>query len=151
MAKDRGIGDAIKAQVLLYPAVAADIPSYKSYQLYGQGDCYLSIKEAELCSDAYIPSSQVDKKNIYITPISATTDQLKGLPPALVLTGECDVLRDEGEAYASNLTKAGVYTVGMRVLGTIHAFMSTPLPETPQYRTSIKMVAYFIQDRLESI
>lgn len=79
----------------------------------------------------------------------ATADQLKGLPPALVLTSECDVLRDEGEVYVSQLIDAGVYTVGMRVLKTIHAFMTTPIPETPQYRASLKTIVAFIKDQLE--
>lgn len=149
MAKDRGMGDAIKAQILMYPAVAADTGIYPSYKLYGNGDCYLSSKEAELCASAYIPSSLQGTDNIYITPMSATTDQLKGLPPALVLTCECDILRDEGEAYVSKLIGAGVDTVGMRVLGTIHSFMSISIPETPQYRTCITMVVDFLNGHLK--
>ncbi|KAI7895192.1 Alpha/Beta hydrolase protein [Mucor mucedo] len=149
MAKDRGMKDAIKAQILMYPAVAADTEIYPSYKLYGNGDCYLSTKEAELCASAYIPTSLQGKlDNIYITPVLATPEQLVGLPPALILTCECDILRDEGEAYAAKLTSAGVYTVGMRVLGTIHSFMSMAIPETPQYRTSLTMIVDFMKDHL---
>lgn len=149
MAKDRGMKDAIKSQVLMYPAVAMDNTPYNSYKMYGQGDCYLSLKETEICASAYISPSVLGTGNIYVAPILATADQIKGLPPALVLTSECDVLRDEGEIYVSQLIAAGVYTVGMRVLGTIHAFMSTPFPETPQYRASLKTIVAFIIDQFE--
>lgn len=149
MAKDRGMKDAIKSQILMYPAVAMHSSLYNSYKTYGQGDCYLSLKETEMCAAAYFPPSVVGTGNIYVAPILATVDQLKGLPPALVLTSECDVLRDEGEIYVSQLIAAGVYTVGVRVLGTIHAYMSTPIPETPQYRTSINMIVDFILDQFQ--
>lgn len=147
MAKDRGMDGVIKAQILMYPAVSADSESYDSYQTYGNGDCYLSLKEAELCASAYIPSSMEEKKHVYIAPLIATVDQLKGLPPALVLTCECDILRDEGEAYVSKLISAGVHTVGVRILGAIHSYMSLSVPETPQYRTSLNMIVDFLRDQ----
>ncbi|KAI8636851.1 alpha/beta hydrolase fold-domain-containing protein [Parasitella parasitica] len=150
MAKDRGMEGAIKAQILMYPAVGADMDLYGSYKTYGGGECYLSIKEAERCAAAYLPKPAIELNNRYATPILATEEELKGLPPALVLTCECDILRDEGEAYASKLLTAGVSTVGVRVLGTIHAFMTTPVPDTPQYNTSIKMVCDFIREHVGS-
>lgn len=148
MAKDRGMEGVVKAQVLMYPAVGADMSLYESYKTYGGGECYLSVKEAEMCGAAYLPKPASELNDRYATPILATEDDLKGLPPALVLTCECDILRDEGEVYASKLLMAGVYTVGIRVLGTIHAFMTTPLPDTPQYLTSIKMICDFINEQV---
>lgn len=149
MAKDRGMEDAIKAQILMYPAVGGDMEVYESYKLYGGGECYLSLYEARLCVGAYLgDKTPVELNNPYATPILATKEQLQGLPPALVLTCECDILRDEGEDYVRKLSEAGVYTVGMRVLGTIHAYMTTPVPDTPQYRTSIKMVCNFIREHI---
>ncbi|KAI7897600.1 Alpha/Beta hydrolase protein [Cokeromyces recurvatus] len=147
MAKDRGIPNAIKAQILMYPAVDADFTLYESYKLYGGGECYLSLKEAELCSKAYLPKPALELNDRYATPILATKEDLMGLPPALVLTSECDILRDGGEAYVSKLIEAGVYTVGMRILGSIHAFMTTPIPDTPQYRTCIRVVCDFIKEQ----
>lgn len=150
MAKDRGMEGVIKAQVLMYPAVGADMSLYESYKTYGGGECYLSIKEAEICGAAYLPKPASELNDRYATPILATEEELEGLPPTLILTSECDILRDEGEAYVSKLLAAGVYTVGVRVLGTIHAFMTSPLPDTPQYRTSIKTVCDFIREHVGS-
>ena len=56
-------------------------------------------------------------------PLEATTEDLKGLPKALVINGECDVLRDEGEGYARNLRRAGVDVTAIRYAGIIHDFM----------------------------
>ncbi|KAI8876443.1 hypothetical protein K501DRAFT_262138 [Backusella circina FSU 941] len=148
MAKDRGLQDAIKAQILLYPAVSSNM-KYASYETYGNGDCYLSLKEAQLCIQAYLGNPAVDMHNKYAIPMLASVKEMEGLPAAFVLTCECDILRDEGEAYAAKLTTAHVYTSGMRVLGAIHGFFSAPLPETPQYRNSLTAVIGFIKDQLK--
>jgi acetyl esterase len=150
MAKDRGMEGVIRSQILMYPAVGADMNLYESYKTYGGGECYLSIQEAQMCAGSYLPKPALELNDPYATPVLATVDQLKGLPPALVLTCECDILRDEGEAYVSQLIAAGVHTVVMRVLGSIHAYMSTPVPDTPQYRTSIKMVCDFIKEHFDA-
>ncbi len=56
-------------------------------------------------------------KNNTVSPLHASIEQLKGLPPALVITNENDVLRDEGEAYAHKLIEANVSTTSIRLLG----------------------------------
>ena len=72
--------------------------------------------------DQYTTSEQ-DRAQITASPLRATTEQLTGLPPALVITGEADVLRDQGEAYAAKLRTAGVAVTALRVQGVIHDFM----------------------------
>ena len=57
------------------------------------------------------------------SPLRAGFDELAGFPPALIITAEADVLRDEGEAFAAKLRAAGVPTTAVRYEGTIHGFV----------------------------
>ena len=68
--------------------------------------------------DAYTTDPK-QRHEIYASPLLATAEQLKGLPPALVQTAEKDVLRDEGEAYARKLDAAGVSVVATRYNGMV--------------------------------
>ncbi|MGO7338512.1 alpha/beta hydrolase fold domain-containing protein, partial [Rhizobium leguminosarum] len=63
------------------------------------------------------------RKEPTASPLQASLEQLNGLPPELVIVDENDVLRDEGEAYARKLSKAGVKVTSMRYNGTIHDFV----------------------------
>jgi acetyl esterase len=91
--------------------------------------------------DAYAPKKE-DRKKTMASPLSATRDQLKGLPPALVIVDENDVLRDEGEAYARKLIEAGVDVTAVRVLATHHDFaMLNALAGTPACRAAIQLAS----------
>lgn len=108
----------IHAQVLAYPVLDA-MASLPSYNEFSEG-CGLTRDAMLWFVRQYVPAG-TDPKDPRISPLYA--DSLEGLPPALVLTAECDVLRDEGERYAERLRSAGVAVDYHRYAGTIHSFL----------------------------
>jgi acetyl esterase len=125
LAKQRG-GPRIAYQALVYPAVdvrdPVDDPAYPSRGLFGGGDFFLSMRDMEWFRSLYLTDAATEAHDVRASPIAAS--DLAGLPPALVLTAGCDVLRDEGKAYADRLARAGVPVEYQCFEGTIHAFMS---------------------------
>ena len=116
MAKQRGLGNVIKAQIAYYPVTAlSNRESFPSYQEFGNGDYPLSREDVERVEDQYFKGDGGDKK--WAAPLLASIDELHGLPPALIMTCEADLLRDEAEAYGRKLTEAGVKTSTVRLLG----------------------------------
>ncbi|MFV8368931.1 alpha/beta hydrolase [Flavobacterium sp. LB2R40] len=116
MAKDKK-GPEIKLQVLFWPVTNANFET-ESYNLFGK-DRFLTKNLMMWMWDNYTTDPK-QRKEIYASPLLATTSQLKGLPPALVQTAENDILRDEGEAYARKLDEAGVKVTATRYNGMIH-------------------------------
>lgn len=119
LAKERK-GPKIKKQILLYPVTDASMSS-PSYADFADGP-WLTRKAMEYFWDAYVPHKN-DRKDIHVSPINASLEELKDLPSAFIITDENDVLRDEGEAYADKLMQAGNNVVAVRYKGTIHDFM----------------------------
>jgi acetyl esterase len=98
-AKERN-GPEIKAQLLFYPVTDASM-STASYEQFAEGP-WLTKKAMEWFWDQYLPD--VSKRaDVHVSPINATSEQLKGLPQTLLFVDENDVLRDEGEAYGRKL------------------------------------------------
>jgi acetyl esterase len=147
LAKERG-GPPIKFQVLFYPVTDAnfDTPSYLKYQ-----DEYWLTREAMKWFWDNYASNQTNRKEPTVSPLQASIEQLNGLPPALVITGEFDVLRDEGEAYAHKLIEAGVPVTGVRFHGTIHDFvMLNPITDTPAARGAIELASNILKKVLSA-
>jgi len=119
MAKERK-GPQIDKQLLFYPVTDATFNT-ESYKQFAEG-YFLRRDAMKWFWDQYTENEE-ERNEITASPLRATTEQLKGLPETLVITGEADVLRDEGEAYANKLRKAGVPVTAVRFQGTIHDFV----------------------------
>jgi acetyl esterase/lipase len=95
-------------------------------------------------------TDEAARNEITASPLRADIDQLRGLPPALVITGEADVLRDEGEAYANHLRRAGVEVTAIRHQAIIHDFlMLNALRETHAARAAMRQAVDFLRETLK--
>ncbi|GHA07870.1 esterase [Streptomyces tauricus] len=136
MAKERG-GVPLLQQVLFYPVTDASFDT-NSYHQFATG-YFLRRDGMQWFWDQYT-TDEAERAQITASPLRATTEQLTGLPPALVITGEADVLRDEGEAYANKLREAGVPVTAVRFQGIIHDFvMLNALRETHAAEAAISL------------
>ena len=91
--------------------------------------------------ELYLPEQDLRGEST-VSPVRAPLDQLKGLPPALVIVDENDILRDEGEAYAARLRDADVPTACVRFNGTMHDFMNlNALRDTETTRAAMNLAA----------
>lgn len=134
MAKERK-GPKLTAQLLFYPVTDASM-STASYNQFAEGP-WLTKKAMAWFWDQYLPDAG-KRADIHVSPINATTEQLKGLPQTLLIVDENDVLRDEGEIYGRKLAAAGVTVTSVRYNGTIHDFMLlNPIAETPAVRGAV--------------
>jgi acetyl esterase/lipase len=145
MAKERG-RPTLAAQVLFYPVTDARFDT-SSYEQFAEG-FFLRRDGMEWFWDQYT-TDEAQRLEITASPLRADLDQLLGLPPALVITGEADVLRDEGEAYARKLREAGVPVTAVRYQGITHDFvMLNALRETHAADAAIKQAVGFLSDAL---
>ncbi|MEU5847908.1 alpha/beta hydrolase [Saccharopolyspora shandongensis] len=127
MAKERGDVPLVQ-QVLFYPVTDAAFDT-DSYHEFAEG--YFLRRDAMYWFWDQYTTDPAQRAEITASPLRASVEQLKNLPPALVITGEADVLRDEGEAYANKLRQAGVPVTATRYQGIIHDFvMLNALRET---------------------
>ncbi|WP_435216534.1 alpha/beta hydrolase [Streptomyces sp. bgisy034] len=127
MAKERGDVPLVQ-QVLFYPVTDASFDT-ASYRQFAEG-YFLRRDAMQWFWDQYT-TEEAERAQITASPLRAGVERLRGLPPALVITAEADVLRDEGEAYAAKLREAGVPVTAVRYQGVIHDFvMLNALRET---------------------
>jgi len=118
MAKNQS-GPKLCFQALLWPVTNANFDT-ASYKQFAEGH-FLTYNMMKWFWDNYT-TDEAKRKEIYASPLQATIEQLKGLPPTLIQTAEFDVLRDEGEAYGKKLDAAGVPVTSTRYGGMIHDF-----------------------------
>ncbi|MFB3777206.1 MAG: alpha/beta hydrolase [Bryobacteraceae bacterium] len=138
--RDEG-GPALAAQILVYPVTNLASFDTASYGEFAEG-YNLTRSEMEWFRDCYLARLE-DAAHPHASPL--LEPNLRGLPPALVITAECDVLRDEGEAYAKRLEEFGVPVICTRYPGMIHPFFSMP-GRLMQARRAIGQVAAAVRN-----
>lgn len=119
LARDRG-GPGIGTQVLVYPGAAPRSSGYPSYEQYGEG--YLLTTRSMRWFREHYWGGPEPMDDFRAAPLLA--DDLSGLPPALVIIGTYDPLRDEGIDYAEKLLVAGTQAVVTEYAGMMHGFFS---------------------------
>lgn len=110
-------GPNIKCQILLWPYSDAGINT-ESFKKYGE-ERFLTKSLMIWMRDNYL-SNKAQHDDIYVSPVRATINQLKGLPPTLIEVAENDILRDAGEELGRKLDEAGVDVTTVRFNGVIH-------------------------------
>ncbi|MGK8520183.1 alpha/beta hydrolase [Nocardia asteroides] len=147
MAKERGDVSFVQ-QVLFYPVTDANFDT-GSYQQFAEG-YFLTREGMKWFWDQYTTSAE-DRAQITASPLRASTEQLAGLPPALVITAEADVLRDEGEAFAGKLRAAGVPVTQVRYGGIVHDFvMVNSLHDTQAAKAAVAQAVATLRSALRS-
>lgn len=133
-------------QVLFYPVTdfGFDTGSYKEF-----AEGYFLTREAMKWFWEQYLASDSEGTNAMASPLKMEMTRLQAMPKTLLITAECDVLRDEGEAFAARLIEAGVDATALRMLGTIHDFvMLSPLAQTPATRCAIALASAMLKDVL---
>ncbi|ORY93246.1 Alpha/Beta hydrolase protein [Syncephalastrum racemosum] len=144
--KDAGRENLSKGQILIYPCMNFATQRFPSHDLFGGKEFVLSESLAQLFTNLYFPDGPVQNK--LAIPLLATPDDLRGLPPALLITAEMDFLRDEGEAYGRLLASSGTEVQAVRVIGTPHGFLTTPFEPLP-YTSTLDTILSFLKNRFE--
>jgi len=117
MARDRR-GPSLRFQLMVYPVVDFEDES-PSMQEYGKNH-FLDRSTMAWFGEQYFSNAE-ERRQPYASPLNA---DLRGLPPAMILTCECDPLRDQGESYARKLVNAGVSVELKQYEGMIHVFFN---------------------------
>ena len=136
-------GLPIQKQLLFYPVTDANFTT-DSYQEFAEN--YFLTKEGMKWFWDQYTTDDSERSEITASPLRATSEDLADLPPALILTGEADVLRDEGEAYARKLRDVGVAVTQVRFQGMIHDFvMVNSLDQTNATRAAMLLATQWLQ------
>jgi acetyl esterase/lipase len=145
MAKEKQ-SPALRFQLLMWPVTNAQFDD-GSYQQFAEGH-FLTKGMMQWFWDSYT-TNPAERAQIHASPLNASSEQLKGLPAALVQTAEFDVLRDEGEGYARHLDAAGVPVTSVRYNGMIHDFgLLNPLSQIPEVKAAVRQAAAELKTHL---
>ncbi|MBW8792816.1 MAG: alpha/beta hydrolase [Streptomyces sp.] len=139
-------GPRISAQLLYYPLTdpRCDSPSQRRF-----ATGYLLTRGALRAYWQRYVADPAQRSEPTAAPLRARPQELAGLPPALVVTAEADVARDEGEQYARRLTEAGVDALSVRFLGTVHDFVALHvLADSAPTRAAVLTGSDFLRARL---
>lgn len=146
MAKDKH-GPDIRFQGLMWPVTDNNFND-GSYNAFPEGH-FLTRPMMKWFWDAYT-KDQNQRNEAYASPLRASLDQLKGLPPALIQVAQNDVLRDEGEAYGRKLDAAGDEATTVRYDGTIHDFgLLNALANDAPTKAATRQLANELKARLQ--
>lgn len=142
-------GPRIQKMLLYYPVTNTCFHT-KSYCQFAE-DYYLYREEMMWFWNQYTRDTQ-ERAEITASPLCARIDQLRGLPETMILNGEADVLRDEGEAFAEKLRRAGVPVTALRFQAIIHDFvMLNVLDQTYACRAAMDVSVEWIRRRNQII
>lgn len=139
-------GPSIHKLLLYYPVTNAcfDTPSYCQFAM----DYYLYREGMKWFWQQYTTCME-DRNQITASPLRATLDELKCLPPTMIINGQADVLRSEGEAFGEKLRCAGVEVTALRVQGIIHDFvMLNSLDQTDACRIAMDASTAWINRKI---
>jgi acetyl esterase len=143
LSRERGEPD-IRLQVLFYPVTDAAFDT-ASYHRFAEG-YHLRRDTMIWCWDQYTRHPS-ERSEITASPLRGSIQQLHGLPETLIITAEADIVRDEGEAYASKLRQAGVRVTAARFGGTIHDFVTlNALAHTASARGAITLATAWLRE-----
>src|SRR3954464_12445484 len=145
MANERGDVQFVQ-QSMYYPVTDAAMDT-GSYAQFAEG-YFLTDKTMAWFWDCYCPDVE-RRSEPFASPLRASDEQLAGLPPALLIVDEADVLRDEGEAYASRLRACGVGVTTVRYDGITHDFMMLkPLSNSRATRAAVAQAISILREAL---
>jgi len=133
-------GPDIAAQVLIYPATDLNFNT-ASYEKYAKG--FGLDKDLMKWFRNHYLNDEEDQLNVYASPLMA--HYLSDLPPALVITAEHDVLRDEGFAYAERLRNSGVYVEYKCEPGLVHGYFTNMSIFSERIKDSISQIESFLK------
>lgn len=136
-------GPKIAFQILIYPVTNH---SFETLSYFQNEKGYRLEKNSMICFWDHYLKNHDEGMNPYASPLRATS--LNNLPPALILTAYYDVLRDEGESYATRLAHAGVDVKLIRYLDMIHGFISFG-PEYLSANAALDVIANSLQERFQ--